>query len=179
MANKPHRARRDQSQETSDSALAVLALIQRLQLLGGQLGDLRNEFRETTDIVASIVSESGLTEPTLQSLIQYSTRTESHTIALHKLAIEMRKAVLQPTAPTSLTLSMPYLSQPLSERETEVLRILAQGADVEYVADVLVITEGTVRGHLDSIYSKLNIVNRKGVNQRGMALRWAYDQGIL
>jgi len=48
----------------------------------------------------------------------------------------------------------------LSEREVEVLRLVARGLSDAQVAEALVISPRTVNAHLRSIYSKLNITSR-------------------
>jgi len=50
--------------------------------------------------------------------------------------------------------------EPLSDREREVLVLLAQGAANREIADRLVISEGTVKNHVSSILSKLQAENR-------------------
>lgn len=50
--------------------------------------------------------------------------------------------------------------EPLSEREREVLVLLAQGAANKEIAEQLVITEGTVKNHVSSILAKLQVENR-------------------
>ncbi|HQF72222.1 MAG TPA: response regulator transcription factor [Promineifilum sp.] len=50
--------------------------------------------------------------------------------------------------------------EPLSEREREVLVLLAQGASNRDIADRLVISEGTVKNHVSSILGKLQAENR-------------------
>jgi len=50
--------------------------------------------------------------------------------------------------------------EPLTDRETEVLRLLAKGADNQEIADRLVIAEVTVRTHISRILSKLHLANR-------------------
>lgn len=57
----------------------------------------------------------------------------------------------------------------LSKREYEVLNLIAQGHRTNQIADLLVISPGTVNTHLNSIYSKL------GVNSRTAAIRYAID----
>jgi NarL family two-component system response regulator LiaR len=51
-------------------------------------------------------------------------------------------------------------TDPLTERELEVLRLVAQGKSNRKIADDLVITEGTVRVHVSSILSKLHVASR-------------------
>jgi DNA-binding NarL/FixJ family response regulator len=48
----------------------------------------------------------------------------------------------------------------LTERELEVLRLVAQGLTDAQVADALVVSPRTVNAHLRSIYSKLGITSR-------------------
>lgn len=48
----------------------------------------------------------------------------------------------------------------LSEREREVLMLLAQGASNREIAEKLFITEGTVKNHVSSILTKLHAENR-------------------
>ena len=64
------------------------------------------------------------------------------------------------------------LPQPLSPRETEVLRLLAQGMTDAHIAEALVISTRTVHAHLNSIYNKL------GVSNRSAATRWAVMNGL-
>lgn len=52
------------------------------------------------------------------------------------------------------------LVDPLSDRELEVLRLVAQGASNKEVAAQLYIAEGTVKNHLTSIFSKLDVRDR-------------------
>lgn len=50
--------------------------------------------------------------------------------------------------------------EPLSDREREVLVLLAQGASNREIAEKLVITEGTVKNHVSNILDKLQAENR-------------------
>ena len=54
----------------------------------------------------------------------------------------------------------PLTPYPLSEREEEVLRLVAKGLGNQDIADQLVITEITVRTHVSHILSKLHLANR-------------------
>ena len=49
---------------------------------------------------------------------------------------------------------------PLTPRELAVLRLLAEGASTEQIAETLVVTVGTVRNHLSRINSKIGARNR-------------------
>jgi LuxR family maltose regulon positive regulatory protein len=52
------------------------------------------------------------------------------------------------------------LVEPLSDREINVLRLMAAGHKYKEVAEQLVISLNTVRHHIRNIYSKLNVNNR-------------------
>jgi NarL family two-component system response regulator LiaR len=76
----------------------------------------------------------------------------------------------QPSLEPSIALKMlqelshppqrPPTPEPLSERELEVLRLLAQGKSNREIADQLVITELTVRTHVSNILGKLHLASR-------------------
>ncbi|MBU0494358.1 MAG: LuxR C-terminal-related transcriptional regulator [Chloroflexi bacterium] len=65
------------------------------------------------------------------------------------------------------------LVEPLSERELEVLGLIAQGLSNREIAGRLVISLSTVKGHTANIYGKL------GVNSRTQAVAQARALGIL
>jgi len=55
---------------------------------------------------------------------------------------------------------LPPTSDPLSEREVEVISLIAAGLSNQEIADRLVISERTVRNHVSNILSKLHLANR-------------------
>ncbi|HNS52714.1 MAG TPA: response regulator transcription factor [Anaerolineae bacterium] len=61
----------------------------------------------------------------------------------------------------------------LTDRELDVLRLLARGWDNSRIAQELVITEGTVKNHITSIYGKL------GVSSRAEATAWAWERRLI
>jgi len=68
-------------------------------------------------------------------------------------------------------LAQPPNTPEFTERELDVLHILALGASNERIADILVVTERTVRFHLKNIYRKID------VDSRGEAIVWAVRAG--
>jgi DNA-binding NarL/FixJ family response regulator len=65
----------------------------------------------------------------------------------------------------------PFLA--LTEREMEVLKLIARGCSNEKIADQLVISIGTVKGHVSNILSKLHLVDRT------QAAAYAWQAGIV
>lgn len=61
---------------------------------------------------------------------------------------------------------------PLTEREQEVLSLLAKGLANKQIAVTLGISEHTVKFHVSSIYSKLNATNRAEAIRAGLRSGW-------
>jgi NarL family two-component system response regulator LiaR len=55
---------------------------------------------------------------------------------------------------------LPPTEEPLTEREAEVLGLLAQGLTNQEIADKLFVSERTVRTHVSNILGKLHLANR-------------------
>jgi NarL family two-component system response regulator LiaR len=61
----------------------------------------------------------------------------------------------------------------LTDREAEVLALIAKGFTNQKIADVLVISVGTVKGHVSNILSKLHLADRT------QAAVYAWQEGIV
>lgn len=77
---------------------------------------------------------------------------------------------LAPAAPQPPPVARPALAEPITERELEVLRLVAEGLKNQEIADRLVITRGTVRVHVNNLYRKLDVNNRVQAVGRARAL---------
>jgi LuxR family maltose regulon positive regulatory protein len=62
------------------------------------------------------------------------------------------------------------LVEPLSDRELEVLKLVAEGLSNREIADKLFIEIGTVKTHINNFYGKLSVHNRTGAVARARNL---------
>lgn len=68
--------------------------------------------------------------------------------------------------------SEPLSHGPLTDRESEVLGLLAKGMANKQIAVALGISEHTVKFHVSSIYAKLNVTNRTEAVREGLRGGW-------
>lgn len=69
------------------------------------------------------------------------------------VALKLIRELNRPTSPTPL-------GEALSDRELEVIKLVAQGYTNQEIAETLVISERTVGNHIGSILGKLHLANR-------------------
>ena len=81
--------------------------------------------------------------------------------------IERSVSIPEPTTPAA-----PELDQ-LTERELEVLRLVATGSSNSEIAGDLFVGEATVKTHVSNLLSKL------GIRDRIHAVIWAYENGVV
>lgn len=67
--------------------------------------------------------------------------------------------------------SIEPLLEPLSERELEILQLIAAGLSNQKIGDQLFLTTGTIKWHISNIYSKLNVRKRTQAVARARDLR--------
>ena len=79
----------------------------------------------------------------------YAGQSSLHPIIARKLIQELN----QPS-------DLPPTAEPLTERELEVLKLIAQGLTNQQMAEQLVVSERTVRTHVSNILGKLHLANR-------------------
>lgn len=68
---------------------------------------------------------------------------------------------------------LPRTADPLTEREVEVLKLIAQGLSNQEIAAALVLSERTVANHVANILDKLHLANRT------QAALWALREGLV
>jgi LuxR family maltose regulon positive regulatory protein len=108
--------------------------------------------------------------PKMTALLKQAHRAGILTDYIDKILLTVNRPVSdQPSA----LLPTPELIEPLSKREIEVLKLLAQGCSDKEIAESLVIAPETVHKHLKNIYGKLN------VHKRTEAVRRSHELGLL
>ncbi|MBC8506625.1 MAG: response regulator transcription factor [Anaerolineales bacterium] len=89
-----------------------------------------------------------------QELIQAIDDVCSGKLSLHPdIAMKLIEELNRPT-------EKPTIDDPLTEREVEVLKLVAKGRSNQEIADQLVVSERTVGAHVSNILSKLHLANR-------------------
>ncbi|NUM77398.1 hypothetical protein HUU40_23815 [candidate division KSB1 bacterium] len=83
---------------------------------------------------------------------------------------ELVPAAVQ-THKTSAALPASYLVDPLSERELEVLKLIASGLSNPEIARKLFVATSTVKRHINNIYAKLDVHNRTQAVAKGRELK--------
>jgi len=79
----------------------------------------------------------------------YRGEPSMHPTIARKLMVELQRSS-----------DLPPTEDPLTEREAEVLGLVAQGLTNQEIADRLYVSERTVRTHVSNILSKLHLANR-------------------
>src|SRR6478609_531567 len=96
--------------------------------------------------------------------------------AVQRRLVEM--VTTAPPAPTSTVPSTgpealsPDLVEGLTRREVDVVRLVAEGLSNRQIARRLVVSEATVKTHLNHVLSKLDVAGRPGL------VAWAWRHGL-
>lgn len=88
-------------------------------------------------------------------------------------ALGQPKKETSPLGSVTSTGSVTDSTHDLTERELEVLRLIATGATNREIADELVVSEGTVKNHVSSILSRL------GLRDRTQAALYAHQNNLI
>lgn len=92
-------------------------------------------------------------------------------LAVHEGLLAAAPALMRPLlGPTITREADTELAEELTERELDVLQLLAEGLANKQIALQLNISEHTVKFHSSAIYAKLGVTNRTEAVRRGARL---------
>lgn len=147
----------------------------RMPGIGGleAIGRIKSQFPATAVIVLTMSeSQDHLLQAVLAGAAGYLTKDSSPALLLDAIHAVLGGATTIPTellrasilelrrGGSSLERPKTQLAEPLTEREDEVLRLLAQGQSNKLIADNLSIVEATVKKHVHNIIRKLSVSDR-------------------
>jgi DNA-binding NarL/FixJ family response regulator len=138
---------------------------------------LRRDFPEVEVIALTSVLEDDMVVGAIRAgAIGYLLKnTEGETLRLAIKAAAAGKVQLSPEAAARLMREVrgPEVPERLTERETQVLRLLARGQSNKEIGQSLSISETTVKSHVSNILGKL------GVSSRTHAALYALRSGLV
>jgi LuxR family maltose regulon positive regulatory protein len=190
------------AQKRADEALRLLNRLLQFAEAGGRMGSVIEILilqalalqiqKNDTEAIAALERALALAEPEgsvrifvdeaepLRSLLlDYQSRIKkkfSNTIDSESLRlltyIDKLLASFSPPAPVKKP-KHETLLEPLSERELDILRLIATGRSNQEIAEILVIALSTVKSHINNLYRKL------GTDRRTQAIAIARNLGLL
>ena len=134
----------------------------------GAIGDIIKENPEARILVLTSFAEDEKVFPAIKAgALGYLLKDSSPQELLQAIRnVHHGEASLHPTIARKLMRELnqppglPPTADPLTEREVEVLRLVAQGLTNDEIANKLVVSERTVRTHVSHILDKLHLANR-------------------
>ncbi len=148
-------------------ALAYYAAHQRKDAITTLIEAMRRA--EPEDYTRMFVDEGDpMRELLNQALVQVDANDQRLVSYIQRLLGAFPVKILPVPAPVGLAAA---LVEPLSERELEVLRLIAEGNSNRDIAERLIVSIGTVKKHLNNIFGKLNVQSRTQAVAKARSLR--------
>lgn len=133
------------------------------------------ELAEPEDIISIFVEQGAPVAADIKDLIRTNSPATVHADYFRRLLDAfsgLHPPREQQTAPAlSQAAGATPLIGPLTDREIDVLRLMADGLKYKEIATALFVSQNTVRYHVKSIYGKLNVNNRTQAIRRARQLR--------
>lgn len=130
--------------------------------------EIKRECPEVHILVLTSFSDDEMVFPAIKAgAIGYLLKNTTPEMLLQAIRdVQQGKPSMSPDIASKLMLELqrpsdlPPTEEPLTEREMDVLRLVAQGLKNQEIAKSLVISVGTVRTHVSNILAKLHLANR-------------------
>lgn len=122
------------------------------------------EMAEPSGFIRPFISKD---ETMLSLLHQLARRATGHTLTY--IGQLLAASQIQPPPPPPP--GVEPLREPLTERQLEVLQLMAAGLSNQEIAETLVIAVSTVKRHINHLYGKLAVKNRLQAVERARALQ--------
>ena len=161
---------REAVSKTMDLQPDVILLDLVMPIMSGleAIGEIRRENPEARILVLTSFAGDDVVFPAIKAgALGYLLKNSSPSRLLHAIReVYQGEPSMSPAIAKMLMMEMqrpselPPTDDPLTEREVEVLRLLAKGLTNQEIAANLVIGQGTVRTHVSNILGKLHLANR-------------------
>jgi DNA-binding CsgD family transcriptional regulator len=153
----------EQGLESAGGAIVVLDSAARIARAGGPARDLLEAYFGEREHLPSIVTDWVASNPGSRPLLVDGGRGRLVVRLLDAVLVDRHPVLLLEESRRRVPDVAVLVALGLSEREAQILELLATGRENFEIADELDIATATVRKHLERIYSKL------GVHSRGAA----------
>jgi two-component system, NarL family, response regulator LiaR len=132
------------------------------------IADIKKEFPEARILVLTSFAEDDMVFPAIKAgalgYLLKDSSPEQLIQAIHD--VYLGNTTLHPSIARMLVQEMsqksdlPPTENPLTEREVDVLKLVAQGLTDQEIADRLVVSRWTIHAHVRNILAKLHLANR-------------------
>lgn|GEM_PF-81018 len=117
--------------------------------------------------------ESGPARPSSKESASYSLGRDSTSADLRKAMAGLFRAGDARTSPAGSAIGLDEVTSPLTERQSHVVRLMAEGKTVREAAELLGVSAKTVDTH------KTNLMRRLGIHNKAELVLWAVNAGLI
>ncbi len=160
-----------QTCETFAKEKGVFSNLVRIYLLQAQLAHQRHETAPAAALVEQALALAA-PETLVAPFLQIPTAVKQLCGRYRQQYSHFVEQIIPAEEPTAAEVLLQAAVEPLSERELEILQLIAQGLSNRDIANQLVITIGTAKWHVHNILSKLAVKRRTQAVAKARELNW-------
>ncbi|BCH66385.1 MULTISPECIES: response regulator transcription factor [Rhizobium/Agrobacterium group] len=131
---------------------------------------LREEFRLASIVVVTMASDKALVDTVMNAGINGFINKAALPDEIKEILRAVREGDVVVQVPVSTNAIASYASPALSQRQLDVLHLLAEGRTNKEIAIILGISPFTVRIHVSAIFRALGVATRAGAVTKGIAM---------